>query len=211
MASEVDQQIERAREVMARIAFIVVANALILLAAGVAGLVIDLGLLGGLVVLGLMVAVTLAIGLAPAERAPTEQVLREVDIKVLPARTERWLEAKRDALPRSAGALIDRITTRLGTLSPQLGQVENDAEAAHEVRRLIGEQLPAFVNDYARVPEPLRAVERNGRTPDGELVAGLQLIEGEIAAMTERLARADLDNLETRGRFLEAKYKGDEG
>jgi hypothetical protein len=61
------------------------------------------------------------------------------------------------------------------------------------------------------VPETLRTVERNGRSPDAELVAGLQLIEREIADMTARLAQGDLDNLQTRGRFLEMKYKdGDE-
>jgi len=107
--------------------------------------------------------------------------------------------------------LVDRIGERLDTLSPQLARIEPQTEEAFEVRRLVGEQLPAFVNDYARVPDTLRTVERNGRTPDAELVAGLQLIEREIADMTVRLAQGDLDNLQTRGRFLEMKYKdGDE-
>ena len=72
------------------------------------------------------------------------------------------------------------------------------------------EQLPAFVADYSRVPDSLRRVERNGRTPDGALVDGLGVIEREIAAMTERLAQGDLDSLQTRGRFLEMKYQGEE-
>lgn len=76
-----------------------------------------------------------------------------------------------------------------------------------EVRRLIGEQLPAFLRDYERVPEPLRRVERNGRTPDAQLVDGLKLIEQEIGDMTQRLAQADLDSLSTRGRYLEMKYR----
>ena len=76
-----------------------------------------------------------------------------------------------------------------------------------EARRLIGEQLPAFLRDYERVPEPLRRVERNGRTPDAQLVDGLRLIEQEIGDMTQRLAQADLDSLSTRGRFLEMKYR----
>ena len=63
-------------------------------------------------------------------------------------------------------------------------------------------QLPAD-----SVPADLRNVERNGRTPDAELVAGLRLIEQEIADMTARLAQSDLDSLQTRGRFLEIKYQ----
>ena len=230
--SDVDAQIERAREVMARVSadyrgqtkrvrrkarsvgrrlvLMAVANALILIAAMVVGLAVPLGLFGGLAVLLLMVAVTLAIAMAPAPRAPTERKLREVDIKALPAQTERWLEAQRPALPPPARTLIDQIGVRLETLSPQLATVGNDGEAAYELRRLIGEQLPAFVGEYQKVPEPLRRQARNGRTPDAQLVDGLKLIDGEIAAMTERLARDDLDSLATRGRFLEIKYKGDE-
>lgn len=231
MASEVDQQIERAREVMARIAAdqgarrggpvrrrhddtpakrlrrIIAANLAILVAAWLIGFVAPLGVFTGVIVLALMVAATLAIAFAPAERVPTEKTLREVDLKVLPAQTERWLSSQRATLPASARSVVDRIGTRLDALSPQLGQVDGSTETAFEIRRLIGEQLPAFVADYARVPEPLRTVERNGRTPDSELVAGLSLIEQEIAEMTERLAQADLDSLQTRGRYLEIKYR----
>ena len=82
---------------------------LILIAAMVVGLAVPLGLFGGLAVLLLMVAVTLAIAITPAPRAPTEQKLRQVDIKALPAQTERWLEAQRPALPPPARTLIDQI------------------------------------------------------------------------------------------------------
>ncbi|HEX8389048.1 MAG TPA: hypothetical protein VF636_08535 [Sphingomonas sp.] len=231
--SDVDAQIERAREVMARIGSdyagtgkrvrrkarsaarklqrILIANALILIAAMMFGLIIaPLGLFGGLAVMLLMAAVTLGIALAPSERAPTERKLREVDLKALPAQTERWLEAQRPALPPPARTLVDQIGVRLETLSPQLGGVPDDGEAAYELRRLIGEQLPAFVGDYQKVPPPLRGQARNGRTPDAQLVDGLKLIDQEIAAMTARLAQEKLDSLQTRGRYLEMKYKDGE-
>ena len=234
MATDVDQQIERAREAMARIAstpgggttgrqrrrraargtsaagrfaLIVMANIAILIAVALAGLVIDLGLLGGLLVLAAMIAVTLAIALAPKPAPPSETKLRTVDLKALPAQTERWLAAQRPNLPASARSVADRIGERLESLSPQLGRVDGNTETALEIRRLVGEQLPAFVADYSRVPAYLRNVERNGRTPDAELVAGLRLIEQEIADMTARLAQSDLDSLQTRGRFLEIKYQ----
>ncbi len=234
-SNEVDAQIERAREVMARISqdyrgqaqatikrarrktrsalqrliLIAIANAVILIAAMVTGLILPggIGIFGALAAMMLMLAATLAIALAPAPRAPTPAKLAQVDIKALPAQTERWLEAQRPLLPAPAVQLVDRIGRRLDTLSPQLAAVDNDTAEAMEVRRLIGEQLPAFLRDYERVPEPLRRVERNGRTPDAQLVDGLKLIEQEIGDMTQRLAQADLDSLSTRGRFLEMKYR----
>lgn len=234
-STEVDAQIERAREVMARISqdyrgqagqavkrvrrqarsafqrliLIAIANAVILIAAMVTGLILPggIGIFGALAAMMLMLAATLAIALAPAPRAPTPAKLAQVDIKALPAQTERWLDAQRPLLPAPAVQLVDRIGRRLDTLSPQLAGVDNDTAEAMEVRRLIGEQLPAFLRDYERVPEPLRRVERNGRTPDAQLVDGLKLIEQEIGDMTQRLAQSDLDSLSTRGRFLEMKYR----
>ncbi|MDB5694657.1 MAG: hypothetical protein JWN21_200 [Sphingomonas bacterium] len=195
-----------------RLALIAAADAAILIAAAILGGVIGgLGVLGFLAVMMLLVAVTLAIALAPAARPPTEEKLRQTDLKTLPAQTERWLEAQRPALPAPAVRLVDSISQRLEQLSPQLARVDDETDAAYEVRKLVGEQLPAFIKDYERVPANLRTVERNGRTPDAELVDGLKLIERGIGDMTERLAAADLDQLQTRGRYLEMKYRDDAG
>ena len=172
--------------------------------------VAPIGIFGFLAVVMLLMAINLAILLAPAPRAPTEEKLRAVDLKILPQQTERWLEAQRPALPAPAVRLVDSIGLKLEALSPQLQRVETDSETAFEVRKLVGEQLPAFVQDYNRVPAALRGVARsNGRSPDAELVDGLKLIEREIADMTQRLAAGDLDQLQTRGRYLEMKYKDD--
>jgi hypothetical protein len=59
------------------------------------------------------------------------------------------------------------------------------------------------------VPPELRRVERNGSTPDAQLLDGLRLIESQIGEMTTQLAEGDLDQLATHGRFLEIKYRGD--
>ena len=192
-----------------RLTRIAVADGAILVAALVIGMITPLGIMGALLAMMLLVAATVFFAIWPTETAPTPERLAAVDIKALPAQTERWLDAQRPALPAPAVTLVDRIGLRLETLSPQLAAVDNDGEAAQEVRKLIGEQLPAFVKDYERVPPSLRKTARNGRSPDAELVAGLSLIEQEIADMTTRLAQADLDTLSTRGRFLELKYKDD--
>ncbi|GGB25821.1 hypothetical protein GCM10011380_14260 [Sphingomonas metalli] len=197
---------------MRRLKMIVAAALAIVVAAFVAGIVAPIGIMGAFLALVAIFVATATIAAWPAARdrpPPPAETLRKVDIKALPAQTERWLAAQRAQLPAPAQHLVDRIGERLDTLSPQLARVEPEGEAALEIRRLVGEQLPAFVGDYARVPEPLRRTERNGRTPDTALIDGLALIEREIAGMTERLAQGDLDSLQTRGRFLEMKYSGD--
>lgn len=198
------------RDVGKRVTRIALADAVLLILAVVIGLLTPIGLFGFLGVIVLMVLVTVLLAAWPAERAIPFERLVESDIKALPAQTERWLAAQRPQLPAPAAQLVDRIGQRLEVLSPQLAKVENDAPEASEVRKLVAEQLPAFVNDYARVPATLRTQERNGRSPDAALVDGLKLIEQEIGEMTQRLAAGDLDQLATRGRFLELKYK-DEG
>lgn len=232
--SEVDDQIARSTAMMARIADgyrdaptrrratqaigrrltrIAVADAAILIAAILFGAIVaPLGIMGALLVMGLLIAATLFFALAPTERpAPPAEKLRGLDLKALPAQTERWLSAQRPALPAPARTLVDQIGARLETLSPQLGRIDGETEAGLEVRRLVGEQLPAFVADYNRVPPTLRQTPRNGRTPDGELVDGLRLIEREIADMTARLAQDDLDGLATRRRYLEMRYNDQPG
>ena len=238
--SEVDDQIARARAAMERISAdyrgggdrssgssrarrrqaqdlgrrvtrIAIAVAVILAVTTVTGLVVGgIGIMGALAMIVAIVVAVLFFGARSTERPVSAERLIQSDIKALPAQTERWLSAQRPQLPAPAVQLVDRIGQRLETLSPQLARVENDTPEAQEVRKLVGEQLPAFVADYARVPAGLRGQERNGRTPDMELVDGLKLIEQEIGDMTQRLAAADLDQLQTRGRFLELKYK-DEG
>lgn len=193
-----------------RLALIGGANAVLLIAAIIVGLVLPIGIFGALLVLLLMAAITLAIAFAPVARVPDPQVLRQSDLKALPSKTERWLSAQRPALPAPARTLIDQIGVRLDGLTPQLATLDDGTEDALEIRRLVGEQLPDFIRDYGKVPPSLRTTERNGRTPDAELVLGLKVIEQEIADMTARLAQGDLDSLSTRGRYLEMKYKGDD-
>ena len=236
--SEVDDQIARARATMERISAdyrggsrgdrvrasrqrqtrdlgrrvkrMAVAVVAIVVAAFVTGMVIGgIGLFGFIAMVVAIVAAVLFFGARSTERAVPFERLAESDIKALPAQTERWLAQQRSQLPAPAVQLAERIGQRLEVLSPQLARVENDTPEAQEVRKLVGEQLPAFVNDYARVPPPLRGEARNGRSPDMELIDGLKLIEQEIGDMTQRLAASDLDQLQTRGRFLELKYKDD--
>ena len=106
--------------------------------------------------------------------------------------------------------LGDGIGGRLDVLGRQLETLDAAAPGTEDVRKLVGEQLPAFVRDYQRVPAPLRQTPRNGRTPDAQLVEGLKVIDRQLEQMSEQFAQNDLDALSTRGRYLETRYQGDD-
>ncbi|MFZ5748048.1 MAG: hypothetical protein ACOY45_10405 [Pseudomonadota bacterium] len=200
----------REAEVVKRIGRIAAADVAILVAAIAIGWFVPLGMGGALIVMALLIAATLFFALFSTASAPSAEKLAEVPLKALPASTERWLEAQRPALPAPARTLVDSIGVKLDILAPQLAGLDEAEPAAAEVRKLIGEQLPELIKGYGRVPEPLRAVERNGLTPDQQLAAGLKLIDDEIANMSEQLAQGDLDKLQTHGRYLQIKYRDDE-
>jgi len=201
---------QRQHSIGKRLTRIAIADAAILFAAVATGLFMPIGMFGALGVMTLLIATTLALAIFPVEPAPTVERIREADIKALPSQTQAWLATQRPALPAPAINLVDQISARLSTLQPQLVRLDNDAPEALEVRKLVGEQLPEFLKGYAEVPPPLRTVERNGRTPDAQLVDGLAVIDQQIADMTQQLAQGSLDSLETRKRYLEIKYRGDD-
>jgi hypothetical protein len=200
----------REAEVLRRLGRIALADGAILIAALVLGWFVPLGVAGALLVVTLLIAATLFFAALPVTRPVAIEQLVQAPIKSLPSQTERWLATQRPALPAPAVSLADAIGIKLDTLSAQLATLPDDEPAASEVRKLLGEQLPELIRGYNRVPEPLRRVERNGRTPDQQLVDGLRIIDGEIAAMTQHLAQGDLDSLATRERYLQIKYQGEE-
>jgi len=200
----------REAEIVTRVGRVLAADAAIIVAAVAIGLFVPLGMFGALAVMALLIAATLVFALMPATRTPAPERLGQVPLKALPRQTEAWLDAQRPALPAPALTLLDTIGTRLETLAPQLATLNENEPAAAEVRKLVGEQLPELIKGYSRVPEPLRTTPRNGRTPDQQLVDGLRTIEAEIGEMSQQLAQGDLDQLSTRERYLQIRYRDDD-
>lgn len=145
-------------------------------------------------------------------RAPVETVetLVQSDVHQLPARTEAWLQSQRAALPAPAQRLMDGIGLKLEALAPQLAALDPREPAAAEARKLLSVELPDLIQGYARVPQGLRKVERDGPAPDRQLLDGLSVIDDQLARLSADLASGDLTRLATQGRYLELKYK-DEG
>lgn len=207
---EARMQRQRRAEVGNRLVRIVGVDVAILIATMVIGWIMPIGMGGFLVMLLLLIAATIGLAIFPLVPEPSADKLVEVPLKVLPMQTEQWLIRQRASLPVVAHPLLDAIGAKLDMLAPQLGAIDEGEPAAGEIRKLIGEQLPELLKGYAKVPEPLRRVPRNGATPDQQLVDSLKLIDSEIAEMSAQLAQGDLDSLATRGRYLQIKYRDDE-
>lgn len=201
----------RNADIMKRLKRITTASFVILMAAVVTGFFVPIGGTGMMVTLLLLILATVFFAGFPLAPEITPQKIAQADLKQLPLQTEQWLERQRPALPAPAVRLVDDIGVRLEALAPQLERLDAREPAAAEIRRLIGEELPELVSGYQRVPQSLRREERHGISPDRQLVEGLSVVESELARMTEQLAHGDLDKLATQGKYLELKYRGDEG
>lgn len=202
----------RQNDIGRRLTRAAIADGAILAIAVAFGLIVGpIGMFGFLAMVLAMIVATGVLLATPASAAPTPEKLRAVELKALPAQTGRWLDAQRPALPAPAVNLVDQIGLKLDALTPQLVGLDDTTPVAAEVRKLVGEQLPEFIKGYERVPQALRGVERNGKTPDQQLAEGLGLIGREIDELSAQLAQGDLDSLATRGRYLEIKYQGDPG
>lgn len=194
----------------ARVGRIVLAAVAIVLGAISWGLIVGPIGLGGLFLSILLMLVAAVVlwnwpGFAETAEAP----LPTTELALLPVRTEEWLARQRPALPAPAVQLVDGIGIKLETLSTQLETLDAREPAAAQIRKLIGDDLPELVKGWQRVPEPLRREERNGMTPDRQLVEGLEVVDSELKRMSDQLAAGDLDKLAVQEKFLQLKYRGD--
>jgi hypothetical protein len=206
------QRQRRTQAMLRSVKRIVIATLAILLAAGLVGVIIgpigQLGFLAALVLMAISWVVILAVGHEPAETV--QSLAATSDIALLPQKTEAWLQRQRPALPAPAQRLADGIGLKLEQLGPQLAGLDAREPAAAEVRKLLSVELPELIEGYARVPQNLRRVERDGYpSPDKQLAEALGVIDGQLAEVSSNLASGDLHRLATQQRYLELKYKDD--
>jgi hypothetical protein len=187
------------------------ATVAIILAATAIGWVIPIGQIGFLAALIAILAAWVIIFAMSHEPQETPQSLAVSDISLLPQKTEAWLQRQRPALPAPAQRLADGIGLKLEQLAPQVASLDPNEPAAAEVRKLLSVELPELIEGYTRVPPSLRQDAGNGIAPDKQLVEALGVVDEELARMSADLASGDLNKLATQGRYLQLKYKDDDG
>ncbi|HEV2748660.1 MAG TPA: hypothetical protein VGW34_15360, partial [Allosphingosinicella sp.] len=133
------------------------------------------------------------------EQMPNRQVVQTLDA---------YLHRRRTALPAPAARRVDAISQQLPLLESRLGEVDALDPLAQDARRLMGKHLPELIERYERVPPAYRD-ERDGEglTVDERLVASLDAARAALGEIGAKLAREDLAAFETKGRFIESRYK----
>lgn len=161
----------------------------------------------------LTIIACIMIGIFPRDLAPEPMKLANAKPAVLPAQVDRWLDAKRRALPALAAPKVDAISAQLAALGPQLAAIPAGDPTALELNRLLGKHLPDLVDRYEKVAPAQRkaASLSGGPTIERQLVDGLGLIEAELARVNERLGADDRDAFAIQGKFLETRYGKDGG
>ncbi len=199
-----------ARRAVRAMKFSIFGAVAVLVGALIWGMISPLGVGGIMLVFLAMLAAMIAGVYFSREREVARAELNRSDLRALPSRTGRWLDAQRRGLPAPAQKLSDSIGVRLDQIAPQVAMLDEREPSAIEFRRLIADELPELVAGYQRVPSNLRREGLNGVSPDKQLVDGLAVVDSELKRMSEQLARGDLDRLATQGRYLELKYQGRE-
>jgi hypothetical protein len=169
-----------------------------------------IGIVGLALVMMLGAVMMIGAGVFSGERrVRADSITSAKSLPQVAARADEFLYQQRRALPAPAQDLTDLIAQRLTSMGPQLEALNPATPEAHELQRLIGEELPDLVTRYRAVPPHLRGEDRNGRVPETELIEGLRLVDGKIDAVQRDIAAADMDRLSSHKRYLEVRYSGD--
>ncbi|HEX8640614.1 MAG TPA: hypothetical protein VF704_05605 [Allosphingosinicella sp.] len=194
-----------------KLANVGMALGVLLAATLVFGLVVGpIGLSGLFVVAALMFLAVIAFSVWPVER-PVVEYKEDMPNKAVVQRLDTLLVRKRAALPAPAATRIDRIGAQLPLLESRLAETDILDPLAQDARRLMGKHLPELIERYERVPPAYRQ-ERDGEglTVDQRLVTGLDAAEKALDDLARKLAHEDLTAFESKGRFIESRYKDGE-
>ena len=167
---------------------------------------------GGLfLVVSLAVLLILVLGLWGGDK-PIVDYKEDMPNRAVVQRLDSLLVRKRAALPAPAARQLDAISQQLPLLESRLADSPMLDPLAQDARRLMGKHLPELIERYERVPAEYRA-ERDGEglTVDERLVQGLDAAKTALDELGRKLAREDLDAFATQGRFIESRYKDEDG
>lgn len=145
--------------------------------------------------------------LRPSRRRSRDGDFSQAELARLPGDAEDWLLERRDALPLDIRPLLDRIFQRLGDLQPHLATLAPHSSAAWEARRLLGDHLPGLVLAWEAIPASAREEDPDVRA---RLRAGLETVADALDEFCREVCRTPLMTFETRNRFLESRYRGED-
>jgi len=182
----------------------------VMVAAGLAGAILNGIGFWGIMMSVLAIAVVIGVVSTRKVKVPKRAELTKGDPKQMVARTELWLEAQRPALPPPAVQVVDQLGVQLDALGLQLETLDQAHPSVNEVRELVGEYIPETIDDYRKIPAHLRQESHAGKSADDRLTESLTKISNEVDRVTRRMAEGALDDLAIKSRYLDYRFGGSE-
>jgi hypothetical protein len=170
-----------------------------------------IGINGIFIVTALMLLSIILFSLWPGEK-PIVDYKEDMPNKAVVQRLDSLLARRRGDLPSAATRSVDAISRQLPLLENRLAETNILDPLAQDARRLMGKHLPELIERYERVPAQYRAErDAEGKSVDDRLVAGLDAAKTALDDLGRKLAREDVNAFETQGRFIESRYREDQG
>jgi hypothetical protein len=171
------------------------------------GFVQPIGMFGFLAAVGVAIGIAALLGFMPTPASNPAAPAADLPNGQMVQRFDSYIYRQRAALPAPARAELDAISAILPSLKQTLERVEDLNPDAQDARRLMSAHLPGLIDRYVNVPAAYRT-HKDGEdvTVDERLVEGLQAGRAALAEISDKLARSDVQALETQGRFIKSRY-----
>jgi hypothetical protein len=177
----------------------------------IVGLIIPIGIFGFLAAVGVAIGIAALLAFVPDRASSAKAPDADLPNAQMVQRFDSYLYRTRPALPAPAQAELDRISAALPPLKQTLERVGDLDPNAQDARRLMSVHLPGLIDRYMHVPAAYRAEkDGEGLSVDQRLVESLAAGSVALKEISEKLARDDLREFETQGRFIKSRY-GDDG
>ena len=173
----------------------------------VIGMVQPIGMFGFLAAIGIAIGIAALLGFMPSGKNNPIAPPADLPNGTMVQRFDSYLYRQRAALPAPARAEIDAISRILPSLKQTLERVDDLNPEAQDARRLMSKHLPGLIDRYVNVPPAYRG-QKDGEnvTVDERLIEGLAAGREALTEVSEKLAKSDLAEFETQGRFIKSRY-----
>ena len=176
----------------------------------VVGFIIPIGVFGFLAAVGLAIGIAALLAFVPDRASSAKAPSADLPNAAMVQRFDSYLYRTRPALPAPAQTELDRISAALPPLKQTLERVNDLDPNAQDARRLMSVHLPGLIDRYMHVPAAYRTEkDGEGLSVDQRLVESLAAGSVALKEISEKLARDDLREFETQGRFIKSRYGED--
>jgi hypothetical protein len=125
------------------------------------------------------------------------------------ARLDAMLNAISSAVDPLTVEALQSIKAHVLEMLPRLQANAMGDEDRHTLRETVARYLPETLQNYLRLPPMYRrrVAIRDGKTAEQLLFEQLKVIDGQMIQISERVLRAEAQDLLVQGRFLEDKFR----